>query len=277
LKPTNQRLIHSLAAVIVMASWTAMEAAPIVYMTNVANPTAFGTADLGADTYASINTGLTQQLDGLGSINGALYGAGRNSSTLYQIDPTTGGLTSVGSASFTYADFGSTLAGLYGLDASGNLYSVSSTTGASTLLGSTGLSTSSGNFSLSNGSGTLYFAGNNGDLYTLNTANGAASLVGFMGNGVFLGRSVPLEMSALDFAGGTLYADEAFPGSNVVFTVNTSTGAAAAVTFISGAPESADGWTQIVTATSGVPEPGTSLLVLIGLGCAPLLRKGFRA
>ncbi len=272
----NHRLIPGLATIVVALSFTTplIEASPIVYMTNQANPTAFGTADLGADSYTSISTSLTHQIVGLGSTNGALYGAGASSSTLYQINTTTGALTAVGSAGFTYWDLGSTLSGLYGLDSSGNLYSVDATSGGSTLLGSTGLSVQAGTTTLSNGSSTLYFAGANGDLYTLSTTNGAATVVGFMGNGVRLGQNVPLEMSALDLAGGTLYGDEGSPGSNVVFTMNTSSGAATAVTAISGAPGSADGWAQIVGTSGGsVPEPGTSALLLVGLGLASILRK----
>ena len=273
----KQRLIPGLASTIFVALSFTMaltEASPIVYMTNQANPTAFGTADLGADSYTSVSTGLTHQLVGLGSTNGALYGAGASSSTLYQINTVTGALTTVGSAGFTYWDLGSTLSGLYGLDSSGNLYSVDATSGASTLLGSTGLSVLAGTTTLSNGSNTLYFAGANGDLYTLSTTNGAATVVGFMGNGVRLGQNVPLEMSALDLAGGTLYADEGSPGSNVVYTLNTSTGAATAMAAISGAPGSADGWAQIVgTSGSSVPEPGTWALLLVGLGLASILRK----
>jgi hypothetical protein len=265
----NQRLI--LVALSLAIALT--EASPIVYMTNQANPTAFGTADLGPDSYTSISTSLTQQLVGLGSANGALYGAGGSSSTLYQINTTTGGLTAVGTAGFTYWDLGSTLSGLYGLDSSGNLYSVDATSGASTLLGSTGLSVQAGTTTLSNGSSNLYFAGANGDLYTLSTINGAATVVGFMGFGVRLGQNVPLEMSALDLVGGTLYGDEGSPGSNVVYTLNTSTGAATAVTAISGAPGSADGWAQIVGTSGSVPEPGTSALLLVGFGLASILRK----
>lgn len=267
---------NSVAAAIFMASVTPSWAAPIVYMTGNLNPTTFGTADLAPGSYNLI-ANTSQQLVGLASTNGALYGAGRGSSTLYQINPTTGALTTVGSAGFTYVDIGSTLTGLYGLDSSGNLYSINAGTGASTLLGSTGAVTNSGDFSLSNGSSTLFFAGNNGNLYTLSTANGVSTLVGFLGAQSCLGNACPDEMSALDFVGGTLYAGIGFPGSNLVFTVNTSTGAATNAAPLSGAPGSADGWAQIVGGGSpSAPEPGTWVLMIIGMGFTPLVLKKAR-
>ena len=61
----NHRLIPALApSIFVALSFTMAltKATPIVYMTNQANPTAFGTADLGADSYTSISTSLTHQL-----------------------------------------------------------------------------------------------------------------------------------------------------------------------------------------------------------------------
>jgi hypothetical protein len=270
-------VIHGVvASSFFMASLTPLAASPVVYMLNTQNPTAFGTADLGGLTYSSISSSLSQQLNGLASANGNLYAEGRTSATLYQINTSTGALTSVGSTSVDFVDIGSTLSGLFGLDSSGNLYSINAATGTSTLLGSTGLTIGS-NYSLSNGSSTLFFAnGSDSNLYTLNTATGAPTLLGFMGNGVQLGHSVGIAMSALDYVNGTLYGDENFPGSNVEYTFNTTTGAGTAVGQLSGAPSSAEGWAQIVGGSSSTPEPGTFGLLLLGFGMIPMVRPMVR-
>lgn len=268
-----------------LASLTPAAATPVVYQINVdANPTSFGSTDLGTLTYTQTATESILLL-GLASANGELFAAGYNSTpqsqTLYQIGPTTGAETALPSPSgFAYVELGSTLNGLYGMDASGNLYSVDATTGAGTLIGDTGLTPAKFVSSLSNGSDTLYLADSNGDLYTLNTTNGSPTLVGFLGTAPRLGNAIPLGMSALDFVGGTLYAEEGQPGSNVAYTVNTSTGAATVLAggFIPGNPGSAGGWTQIVAASSpgpsGVPEPAS--VVMVGGGLASLLLAGIR-
>jgi len=95
----------------------------------------FGIQDLTTGTFTILgsNTGL----DGLGEVGTALYGVG--GSSLYSVNPANGALTSVGTGATPFIDFGSTTAGLFGLDSSFNLYSINSATGTSTLIGPTSL------------------------------------------------------------------------------------------------------------------------------------------
>ncbi len=117
----------------------------------------FGVVDLTTGAFSLL--GNTGGLVGLGEVGGKLYGIGlRNRghcNTLYTVNPADGSLTLVGNGSACFGNFGSTTAGLFGLDYSMNLYSVDPTTGASALIGPTGLSLPF-HGGLSNGSSTLY-------------------------------------------------------------------------------------------------------------------------
>src|SRR5579863_2523107 len=116
----------------------------------------WGTIDLTTGAFSQTgNTG--QLLSGLGvGPGGLLYGGLDSSGTLYQVNPANGNLTTVGTSSLAYNDFGSTTTGVYALDTRLNLYSVNTTTGATTLIGPTGLSVNA-TIGLSTGSETLYF------------------------------------------------------------------------------------------------------------------------
>ena len=218
--------------------------------------TVFGIQDLTNGTFTQL--GSNSGLVGLGEVGGTLYGA--LGDTLYTVDPANGDLTTVGSGSATFEEFGSTTGGLFGLDYSMNLYSIDPTTGASTLIGPTGLSLPFHN-GLSAGSSTLYFAEeanqNTGPaaLYSLNTLTGAATLIG--------SNSTTSAVFGPVFVDGVLYAASCgnepacgfAPTSESIYTLDTTTGAAAFVA-ASTATNIPDGMAPVLT-----PEPSSALLL----------------
>jgi len=184
----------------------------------------WGTIDLATGAFSQTgNTGAL--LTGLGvGPGGLLYGGLDASGTLYQVNPANGNLTTVGTSSVAYNDFGSTTDGVYALDTSLNLYSVNTTTGATTLIGPTGLKVNS-TIGLSTGSETLYFTdGPTAILYSINTSTGAATEIGSTGI---------KEIGALVYENGTLYAGSNSP-SAALYTLNPATGAATLVGSASG-------------------------------------------
>ncbi len=218
----------------------------------------FGTVDLNTGVYTQIgNMGLT--LSGLGVANGALYGGGYYSSTLYSVNPTSGALTAVGTGSIAYGLTGSTLTGLYALDTSGaNLYSINPSTGATTLIGPTGISfTDYSGFSTN--SSTLYLTTLT-SLYTLNTNTGAATLVGSTGAGI----------GALVTENGILYGGVESPLS--VNTVNPATGA---LTFVASASGTYGNFWGLAP-VNPVPLPGAIFLFAPGLVGLAAIRRRFK-
>ncbi len=189
----------------------------------------WGSIDL--TTGAFSQTGNTGELiTGLGvGPGGLLYGGLFEGTTLYQVNPANGAVTSVGTSGLPeYYGMGSTTSGVYAFDNNANFYSVNTTTGATTLIGSTGLSMS-GTTGTSTGSDTLYFMDGAGDLYSINTSTAAATKIGSTGL---------TAVGAMVFENGTLYAGNS--GSPVaLYTLDTTTGAA---TFVADAPNSADFW-----------------------------------
>ncbi len=188
---------------------------------------AFGTVGLTNGAYTqSGSTGIL--LSGLGvAANGNLYGGAFQGTQLYQVNPANGALTAVGSGNTTeYWDTGSTTTGVYALDPSLNLYSVDVTTGALTLIGSTGLTLPENSFSgASSGGSTLYFTMGTSDtpatLYSINTATGAATPIGSTGI---------VELGAMVYENGTLYAGSGTGPTYYIYSLNTSSGAATQIT-----------------------------------------------
>jgi hypothetical protein len=220
----------------------------------------FGTLDLGTGAFSSI--GPSGDLNGLGVFGGAIYGGADLGNTLFQINQSTGALTSVGTASINFEDLGSTLTGLFAVDTSLNLYSVNAGTGATTLIGSTGL-TIGATVGMSDNSSTLYLT-NGPNLYSLNTSNGAATLVGSLGSGIGIG--------ALLFQGGTVYGGQNHP-SLELDTIDTGTGAATSLTGVNFSGTVFGGLAPIPVSTT--PEPASWLLVITGaatLGAAHFRR-----
>jgi hypothetical protein len=164
----------------------------------------------GAFTQVS-NTG--QQPAGMAMLNGTIYVIPYDGSSLYTVNPMNGTLTLVGTSSIRFDGLGSTLTQLYGLDPSGNLYAVDTSSAAATLIGGTGYGQSGNTLALSTNSGTLFFAVNK-NLYLLNTGTGKTTLLGSTGvNGI----------GSMVFEGGQLYAGVTQPSSQI-YTLDTSTG-----------------------------------------------------
>ncbi len=182
----------------------------------------FGTIDLTTGAVTTLGS-LGQTPAGLGVFNGTLYAESYNGNgTLYSVNTSNGALTAIGNSGVDYlGGFGSTLTGLYGVGvASGgstlDLFSINASNGSATDLGSTGLSLGSWR-DVSTNSSTLYF-GNGADLYSLNLTTGAATLIGPYGGSA--------QMGSLVTVGSTLYgADDV---SDLIDTINTTTGAATA-------------------------------------------------
>ncbi|HTW63637.1 MAG TPA: hypothetical protein VME17_03435 [Bryobacteraceae bacterium] len=226
----------------------------------------FGTLDLTSGAFTAINSS-EPTLAGMATLdNNIEYGGDYEStpSNLYSIDPATGDLTTIGSSSVEYYDFGGTLSGLYAFDAAPylsefTLYSVDSTTGAATPVGLTGV-LSTGESALSSDSNTLYLA-NNDTLYTVNTSTGAATSVGTLTNDA--------QFDALIVEDGVLYG---YDGVNdTIDTINTSTGAVTLGPALTGlGPDVSIYGMASVPPISSVPEPRGEVLLLALAGTLSL-------
>lgn len=148
---------------------------------------------------------------------------------LYAGDPTTGVYNTVGNStasvnaangnsSFSgFTDIGFAAGILYGLDSSGNLFSINTSTAAATKIGPTGIANPSGVVGLSDSISGVLIAGGQGAIYSLNTSTGAGTLIGTTGQSY--------NTSGDDtFANGTLYLTSTTPTADSLFSVNTTTG-----------------------------------------------------
>jgi hypothetical protein len=232
-----------------------LNAASIAYMETQSGN--FGVIDLSTGVFSFI--GAAVPLQGLGVAGGLLYGLGPTG-TLYQVNTTTGGVSTVGSSAHSFNVFGSTVAGLFAIDNSTNVYSINAATGAATLLGPTGVPFGSVD-SLSTNSSTLFWA-DGPKFYTLNTTTGAATLVGNMG-GVVIGAMVQ--------ENGILYGGEFSPFPSVV-TINTSTGGVTPGPGLSGTSNNFFGLAPNPLVSS-VPEAETWTLLAVGMAVMALMRR----
>ena len=174
----------------------------------------FGTLNVSTGTFTQI-TDPGYEPAGLAGVGTNLFSAVYPGHTLYEVNLNNGNFVTLGNGSATYYDFGSTASGLYGFGTDGNLYSVNSSTGATTLIGPTGL-TAGGISGMSGGGPALYITVqpiNDSLLYGINTTTGAATEIGDMG---------VTNIATIGFADGILYAADA---SGNIYTVNTSTAA----------------------------------------------------
>ncbi|MBS0333829.1 MAG: PEP-CTERM sorting domain-containing protein [Proteobacteria bacterium] len=271
-------------AVIAVAA-TALAAMGPATSALAANPSAyettggegFGTVDLATGVYTAIGQttlgGAPIQLSGLGVYGGQLYGEEYRGSTLYRVDPATGALTAVSQhvasgALPTFLDTGSTLGGLFGFSSTGELYGVDPLTGLVTDIGATGISVT-GTVGMSTNSAALYI-NENDRLFSLNTATGAATLIGQEHPaGALFGAMVTVD--------GQLYGADVSPRS--FYSIDPAT---AQVTFLanaSGAPGGVYGLAPTVLgqAAAGAPEPAAWSLMIAGLGGAGGLLRRRRA
>jgi len=142
---------------------------------------------------------------------------------LWAGDPTTADYTLVGTSAtaagfggFTDIDFvGSTL---YGLDPSGNLYTINSSNGQIiSEIGSTGVTNGSLVGLAGSPTGVLWAGGNN-NVYKLNTTTGLATVVGTGGGGY-------TTEGDMDFDGsGNLWLTSTAPSGGSLFLINKATG-----------------------------------------------------
>ena len=210
----------------------------------------FGTIDLGTGVFTILgNSGQT--LAGMAVASATLYGASYHtaSGSLFTINPADGSLSTVGTSTVNYDDFGSTTFGLFAVGIDASLYSVNSATGAATLLGPTGLAFGSWR-SLSTNASALYFA-NGANLYTLDTATGAPTLIGNMGGP---------QIGAMLMENGILYGGQETPGLRVD-TLDPTTGLATAGPGLIG---STNPFYALAPNPLPTPEPTTAVLLLSG-------------
>jgi hypothetical protein len=148
-----------------------------------------------------------------------------NLGQLFVGDPTTGDFALVGTSTVAanfggFTDIGFAGNVLYGLDPSGNLYSISTATGQIlATIGNTGITDGSlVGLSDSTDPNTLV-AGGNGQIYSINTATAAATAYG-------TGEGQYLYVTAGDdaFANGKLYLTSATPNSDSLFLINQTDG-----------------------------------------------------
>ena len=234
----------------------------------------FGTLDLTTGVFTAINT-TEPTLAGMATLNNNKeYGGdfeGSPNSNLYSIDPSTGNLTTIGSAPLQYYDFGGTLSGLYAFNAvpflnDFTLYSVNSATGAASPIGSTGETgvPSTGESALSSNSNTLYLA-NDTSFYTVNTSTGVATLVGALTNNA--------QFDALIVEGSVLYGYDGI--NNTIDTINPGTGAVTLGPTLSGvsATDVSVFGMAAIPPISTVPEPRSYAVLLAAALIGVLLLK----
>jgi len=222
----NKRCSNILGGLmLVFAAVAPMQGDDLAYVTTQIGE--FGTIDLNTGAYTQI-TAFGLEGAGLGVVGGHLYTAAYKGSTLYRIDPTTGTLTPVGTSGIQYKSFGSTVKGLYALDANANLYSVDPVTAATQLIGPTGIP---GGFvysaiGISTGAASLFIAGSN-IIFRVETRTGAANPL----------SKVPYDFPALLMEGGSLWGITGCADCVLqVLTIEPRTGGVTFVANVSGNP-----------------------------------------
>jgi hypothetical protein len=200
----------------------------------------FGTLDLPTGTVTQIGAATVSGSTGMDLTPGLQVYAYNMSNQLMQITPSTGAATPVGTGTIPdQATTGALTDGSYfGIDAvTGNLYSISLTTGATTLVGPTSAAVLPAGCtvetSLTGSANVLYYTiGYSGascgspmpdTLYQINPTSGATTTIGQvtvsgLGVNAFVGSA---------FVGGTLYG---FTAGGQEYTINPATGVATLLT-----------------------------------------------
>lgn len=183
------------------------------------SPSAIGPVDVGDLSMSELSTDPT---------DGVLYGMATDCSvsTLYQVDPSSGATTEIGSAQgVCFISMAVDADGnMYALDIiSDQLYSIDKTTGNATVIGSVGFDANfAQGMDYDGDTGTLYlFAYNNatgGELRTANTETGATTLVGPLGNGDELGYAA-IPSGGFLFIDSNLLSGTLAPGGSISFDV----------------------------------------------------------
>jgi len=189
--------------------------------------TTFGTLDLNTGVFSAINNSEPSGLT-LAPFGGSVY-AMATGSGLYQVNTANGDLTAIGPLTLPLV-LGSTSSGLFDVDQDLNLNSLDSSNGDATPIGATGTPGFSNWYALSNNdSGSALYIGDQNNFYTVDTATGAATLVGSFCTPV-AGEPLAL-MGALMVENGILYgAQEPF----FIDTIDPTTGVATNVSQLQG-------------------------------------------
>ncbi len=220
------------------------------------NPNTYALTVIG---YTGIGTGDFGDLAYNPNSNTAYWVPGRGNDNLYTINLQTGAATLVGAHgiddmfSLAYDTATSTL---YGESSNGNFYSINTTNAAATLLGSNSVYPGGMTYRADTNQLVLLGAGS-AQFWQLNPANGLSTLLG--GSGFVNDNGL-----TWDPAQGKFFVDD---WSSNLYTGDPNT---YALTQVAGLPAAFDG----IIYTSGVPEPGTIMLLGSGIvGLATRLRR----
>ncbi len=211
-----------------------------------------GTVDVSTGTTTVIGNAGVQLTDIAFDGSGNLYGI--TFDTLYSINKTTAAAAPIGNLGVGQDVNGLTFSSggtLYASGASGNLYTVNTSTGAATALFDTGFA-SGGDLAFNNG--VLYYTDGT-HLLSIDLTAETASSIGVIGPYPVYG------LATLD--DGMLYA----AANTSIYSVNTTTGAGTLTTTFSGLGQA---WGAT---TLPIPEPSTFLLLVAGLAGIGFLRR----
>jgi len=148
-----------------------------------------------------------------------------NLGDLFVGNPTTGDFTLVGTSATAagfngFTDIGFAAGVLYGLSPTGELYTISTSTGQIlTDVGPTGIATPGAVVGLSDSTANVLTAGGNGQIYNINTGTGAGTQIGTGGGGYQTAGDLDY-----DTANSTLYLTSTTPASDTLFSINQTTG-----------------------------------------------------
>ena len=254
----------TLAVFTLLTLASGLQASPFAYVVSASNQ--FGTINLTSGTFTSIgNTDRT--LNSLTLSPGGILYSQDGSGTLLTLNATTAQVTPIGTGLPLAVNFRSDGA-LFG-ESGTTLYSVNSSTGATTPVGDFGTNFI-GDAAVFSSTSQLYMvaatAATTSGLYTVNTTTGAATLIGDNGFLVF----------SIFFSGNTLYGFTADPntgfGPGPIVTLNTATGAGTVV-----GPQDAALATVLgavpFSGTTAAPEPATFALAGIATAFLFVARK----
>jgi hypothetical protein len=221
----------------------------------------FGTLDLNTGVFTPINTLEPSQLQ-LASFDGSLYAIETRGNSLYQVDPTTGDLTTIGSlGSYNAGQIGATSSELYAELLNNTLDSVNPATAGTTPITSDFEPTSGNWYALSNNGSSLYLSVES-TLYSV-AANGSITAVGTNYGTPVAGQGTAL-IGALLFDGGVLYGGQE---EGYIDTINTTTGVATNLSTLQGvyAGEAIYGLAPDTVTVAATPEPGSLPLLVLAL------------
>ena len=221
--------------------------------------TTFGTLDLNSGVFTPINNSEPTFLT-LASFGGSTYAVQETGNTLYQVNPTTGNLTTIGTLSPNAGQLGSTSGALYTELENNTLDSVNPSNAATTLIGSNFEPGFENWYALSNNGSALYLSVES-TLYTV-AGNGAITAVGTNYGTPVAGDGVA-EMGALLFEGGVLYGGQENGG--FIDIINPTTGVASDPVALQGAfgGEFIYGLVADVPSSTNAPVPEPASMVLL--------------